>query len=123
MWDRREEVAATAGLPPATVAHLLRRHGALATEVFDLVADRPELAEPLHPGVPYLAAEIVHAAAQEDARHLGDALLRRTRVALETRDGGRSVARAAALLMAPVLGWDDSDVGHEVEVFLQGGAG
>ena len=57
------------------------------------------------------------------ARHLDDVLVRRTRLALETRDGARSVARAAAELVAPVLGWTAADVAAEVARFEAGGFG
>jgi glycerol-3-phosphate dehydrogenase len=39
---------------------------------------------------------------------LGDLLVRRTKVAFETRDNGRSAARDAATTLAPQLGWDSS---------------
>ena len=117
LWARRELLATGSGLTLETVEHLLERHGVLTRELLDLIASNPALGERLHPEAPYLAAEIVHAATHEDARHLDDVLVRRTRLALETRDGGQSVAEAAALLVAPVLGWDDEMVKAEVTAF------
>ena len=123
LWARREELAEQAGLPLQAVEHLLGRHGVLTRELLDLVVAQPELAERLHPDAPYLAAEIVHAATHEDARHLDDVLVRRTRLALEPRDGAHSVAAAAALLVAPVLGWDAATIEAEVAAFVAAGYG
>jgi glycerol-3-phosphate dehydrogenase len=118
LWTRREELVAESGLPLETVEHLLQRHGVLTRELLDLIAADPSLGERLHPEAPYLVAEIVHAATHEDARHLDDVLVRRTRLALETRDGAVSVAEAAARLVAPVLGWDEAAVSAEVAAFV-----
>jgi glycerol-3-phosphate dehydrogenase len=112
-WVRRAATAAEAGLPEPVVAHLLRRHGVLVDDVLDLVADDPSLGERVHPQAPYLAAEVVVAATREGALHLDDVLARRTRLAVETRDGGRSVADRVARLLAPVLGWDDARTEQE----------
>jgi glycerol-3-phosphate dehydrogenase len=123
LWAVRERLAAEHALPPHVVAHLLRRHGDLARDVLALVDEDPALGRPLHPDAPYIAAEVVYAAAQEDARHLDDVLVRRTRLAQETRDGAVSVAPSAARLMAPVLGWDETQVHAEVERFEAGAYG
>jgi glycerol-3-phosphate dehydrogenase len=123
LWAEREAIAAKTGLEVATVAHLLRRHGSLAYEVLDLLDQEPALADRVHPEAPYLAAEIVHAVTHEDARHLDDILVRRTRLALETRDGGRSVAERVAAGVAPVLGWDLDRQQGEVAAFVAAGYG
>ncbi len=41
--------------------------------------------------------------------------MRRTRIAMETSDGGVGSAPAAAQLLAPLLGWDDATLAAEVE--------
>jgi len=119
-WNGREALAASSGLSLEAVEHLLRRHGVLTREVLAMIAERPELGVPIHPDAEYLVAEIVHAATHEGARHLEDVLVRRTRLALETRDGARSVALAAAEWIAPVLGWTPADVADEVDRFEAG---
>jgi glycerol-3-phosphate dehydrogenase len=123
LWAEREALAAKHGLDVATITHLLRRHGSLTYEVLDLVEQDRELATRVHPEAPYLAAEIVHAASHEDARHLDDVLVRRTRLALETRDGARSVAAAVAAGVSTVLGWDHDQQKTEVEAFVAAGHG
>ncbi len=118
LWARREALATDSGLPLDTIEHLLTRHGVLTRELLELVAADPSMGERMHPDAPYLVAEILHAATHEDARHLDDVLVRRTRLALETRDGAVSIAEAAARLVAPVLGWSDDQVAGEVAAFV-----
>ena len=58
----------------ARIEHLLNRYGSLTDEVLALIAQDPELAEPLPGADDYLAAEVVYAATHEGARHLDDVL-------------------------------------------------
>jgi glycerol-3-phosphate dehydrogenase len=113
-WNRRREIAERSGLRVVTIEHLLHRYGTLIDELLDLIAQRPELGEPL-PGAPeYLNVEALYAASQEGARHLEDVLTRRTRISIEVPDRGVEAARAVAALIAPVLGWSDADVENEL---------
>jgi glycerol-3-phosphate dehydrogenase len=41
------------------------------------------------------------------AQTLSDLLIRRTHLAFETRDHGRSIASRAAEIVAPLLGWNE----------------
>jgi glycerol-3-phosphate dehydrogenase len=123
VWADRESIAASSGLDATAVSHLLRRHGSLTYEVLDLVAADPSLGEKVHPEATYIAAELVHAASHEDARHLDDLLVRRTRLATETRDGARSVAERVAALVGPVLGWDSDRMQDEVAQYAAAGHG
>ncbi|MEU3014543.1 glycerol-3-phosphate dehydrogenase/oxidase [Nocardia asteroides] len=108
------ELAATAGLPVAVVEHLLGRYGALAADIFDLVAADPALRAPL-PGAPdYLAAEAVYAVTHEGALHLDDLLTRRTRISIEVPDRGLAAAPEIARLIAPLLGWDAETTEAEI---------
>ena len=102
----------------AWVEHLLQRYGCLATEVLDLCAADPVLAEAISGADDYLAAEVVYAVSYEGARHLDDVLTRRTRISIETWDRGVSAARPVAALMATALGWSDEQQSREVEHYL-----
>jgi glycerol-3-phosphate dehydrogenase len=117
--NQRVMLSRTSGLSLAHVDHLLGRHGGLVDEVLALVAERPELGEPLTGAEEYLAAEVVHAVTHEGARHLDDVLARRTRISIETFDRGTEAARPAAELMAGELGWDDARVDEEVDHYLR----
>ncbi len=76
---------------------------------------RGELAQPIVPGLPDLLAEVVLAARNEQARSVGDVLLRRTRLGLlAARE--LPVERVADVL-ARELGWDSERMGLEIERF------
>lgn len=66
------------------------------------------LAQPLVSGLPYTGAHLVYAVKYEMAKTLSDLLIRRTHLAFETRDHGRSIARHAADIIAPLLAWDEA---------------
>jgi glycerol-3-phosphate dehydrogenase len=117
-WNARHRTAARYGIHVAWVEHLLQRYGCLATEVLDLCAADPVLAEAISGADDYLAAEVVYAVSYEGARHLDDVLTRRTRISIETWDRGVSAAGAAAALMADVLGWSDEQQAREIEHYL-----
>jgi glycerol-3-phosphate dehydrogenase len=115
MWNRRDRLAADAGLHVEHIQHLLNRYGSRAGEVLALVAERPELGTPLEGAEDYLAAEISYAASHEGALHLDDVLTRRTRISIETWDRGVGAAEPAAELMGEVLGWDPATRENEIE--------
>jgi glycerol-3-phosphate dehydrogenase len=117
-WNARARTAARTGLHVARIEHLLRRYGSMAGAVLALCAGDPQLAKPLPGADDYLAAEVVYAASHEGARHLDDALARRTRISIETWDRGVSTAPHAAQLMAGVLGWSVDQQDREVEHYL-----
>jgi glycerol-3-phosphate dehydrogenase len=83
------------------------------------MAGRPGLGHELPGGSGYLGAEIAYACSHEGAVRLDDALARRTRIAIETRDRGLAAAPAAAALMAAELGWDPARTRRELEQYQQ----
>ena len=130
------------GVPDDAYEHLARRYGHAAREVLAIAAERGELAQPIvggelaqpiagseiaQPiaggGPPDLLAETVHAARREQATSVGDALLRRTRVALLAArlvaDAAGETARRVALAMAPELGWGPRRTDAEAQAFLE----
>ncbi len=117
--NQRHQLAARSGLSVARIEHLLGRYGSLVTEVLDLVADRPDLGRGLSGADDYLRAEIVYAASHEGARHLDDAIARRTHISIETFDRGTAVAEEVADLMAEVLHWTSEQRDREVDHYLK----
>ena len=102
------------GVPDDAYERLAGRYGHHASDVLGVAAERGELAQPIVPGGPCdLLAETVYAARREQARSVGDALLRRTRLGLlaaaDVADPGGDVARRVASAIAPELGWDEAD--------------
>ena len=120
LWNSRYQMARVSGLHVARIEHLLHRYGTLIGEVLGLIEADPGLGRPLTGADDYLRAEIVYAASHEGARHLYDALARRTHITIETWDHGVSVAAEAARLMAGPLGWDARQTAREVEHFQAG---
>jgi glycerol-3-phosphate dehydrogenase len=115
-WNRRQALADESGLHVTQIEHLLSRHGARLPELLGLIAERPELGEPI-PGAPtYLSVEARYAASHEGALHLDDVLTRRTRISIETFDRGLEAAGPVATRMGEVLGWDaatrDRELAH-----------
>ncbi len=115
--NRRDSLAQESGLHPSQIDHLLSRYGSRIADLLALVAERPELGQPLTGATAYLAVEIVYAASHEAALHLEDVLTRRTRISVETFDRGLAAAPTAARLMGEVLGWDEAALGREVQSY------
>ena len=98
------------GVPEEAYAQLAGRYGHAARDVLALAAERGELAQPILAGRPDLLAEAVYAARGEQARSVGDVLLRRTRLGLTgartlCAPGEQAPERVAAAI-AGELGWD-----------------
>jgi glycerol-3-phosphate dehydrogenase len=115
LWNTRTLLADELGVSRPQIEHLLNRYGSLVNEIRDLVAERPELAEPLASAPGYLKVEAVYAAAYEGALHLDDILARRTRISIETWDRGVAAATEVAGLVAQVLGWGEAEIAREIE--------
>lgn len=100
---------------------LAGRYGYAAERVLRAASERGELAQPIVEGLPDLLAEAPHAAREEQARTVGDILLRRTRLGLLAgrvlaEDDNPAIHRVARALGAE-LGWDDTRVAREVAQF------
>jgi glycerol-3-phosphate dehydrogenase len=119
------------GVSEDAYAMLAGRYGHAAHEVLALAAERGELAQPIvdGPGATSapadLLAEVVHAARREQARTVGDALLRRTRVGLlaaravaGSGPGDAAATRRVAAAMGSELGWDPARADAEARAFL-----
>ena len=110
------------GVPGDSYAALASRYGHAAEKVLQTAAERGELAQPIVAGLPDLLAEAPFSARNEQARTVGDVLLRRTRVGLLagrelTAQGGEVVVRVARALGIE-LGWNERRTADEVDAFL-----
>lgn len=117
-WNQRHLLAQRAGVPVLRMEHLLRRYGSVVSVLIDAIRSRPDLARPLPGAEDYLAVEVWFAVAHEDATQLADVLVRRTRIALETWDGGAQAAGEVAQLMAEELGWSDQETARQISGYL-----
>jgi glycerol-3-phosphate dehydrogenase len=120
LWNARHALARSSGLHVARIEHLLHRYGSLISEVLDLIAADSSLGRPVTGAEDYLRAEVVYAASHEGARHLDDALARRTHISIETWDRGLSAAEEAAALMAGPMRWKPRQVARELENYRLG---
>jgi glycerol-3-phosphate dehydrogenase len=100
-------------------SHLLGRYGTESAAVLALAEDRPELLEPVIAGLPYTGAELVYAAREEMAQTLEDVLERRTRAMIQRAQPTIAAALAAALLIAPDMGWDAEEASEQAARFIE----
>jgi glycerol-3-phosphate dehydrogenase len=126
-----EELPRVEGVPEESYAALAARYGYAAHEVLGLAAERGELAQPIVAGLPDLLAEAALAARHEQARSVGDVLLRRTRLGLlaarELMEDGAQLSghgfaaggpvRRVADVLARELGWNAERTRSEIERF------
>jgi glycerol-3-phosphate dehydrogenase len=99
--------------------HLVRAYGSRWRQVWRLTREDASLARPLVEGLPYLRAEAAHGVSHEFVHTLADLLIRRLKVAFETRDQGAEAARAAAEVMAPLLGWDSAETQRQLDAYTR----
>jgi glycerol-3-phosphate dehydrogenase len=104
----------------AVATHLAGRYGSETPAVLATADGRPELLDPLVPGLRYLAAEAVYAVEEEMARSVADILDRRTRASLRDARGAAEAATRVAALIGPELGWDEARMTDEAESYAEG---
>jgi glycerol-3-phosphate dehydrogenase len=116
-----DELPRVEGVADGAYAPLAARYGHVAHDVLAIAAENGAWAQPVVAGQPDLLAEVVHAARREQARTVGDALLRRTRLGLvAARDvaaGDGAVLARAAAAMASETGWDAAEQERAVAAF------
>jgi glycerol-3-phosphate dehydrogenase len=112
------KIAEENAISEATVTHLLDRYGSLIEEILELIAEDASLSERIIPELPYLKAEILHAATHEGALSVEDVLLRRTRISFEAFDGGADAAKEVAKIIGEALGWSAKERNDSVSAFL-----
>jgi glycerol-3-phosphate dehydrogenase len=116
-WNARQQMALDYNIEVSWIEHLLRRYGALTSQVLDLIAHDRTLATPLEGSRDYLMAEFLYAVTHEGALHLEDVLARRTHVTIETSDHGVAAARRVGAIIAPPLGWEPDRLRDELETY------
>ncbi|HWC85366.1 MAG TPA: glycerol-3-phosphate dehydrogenase/oxidase [Solirubrobacteraceae bacterium] len=114
-------LAEVEGVPDEAYGALAARYGHSAHEVLRTASERGELAQPIVEGLPDLLAEVPFAARHEQARSVGDVLLRRTRLGIlaagELHAADSAAVARVAQALGGELGWDERRTAHEVERF------
>jgi glycerol-3-phosphate dehydrogenase len=105
--QHKARIAQESGLDLDAVIHLLNRYGSLISEILEIIAQEPSLAEKLDPELIYIKAEIVYSVTHEGARTVDDVISRRTRIAFEAINHGVHLADDVATLIARTLGWNN----------------
>ena len=68
----------------------------------------------------YLRAEVVYAVVSEGALHLDDIMHRRTRLVYEYPNAGALAVDEIVAIVAPLLGWNATQIDQEVSVYRAG---
>ena len=102
------------GLERPLAAHLGRRYGAAHRALLALIAAEPALSERIVPDLPFVLAEVVHAARAEMALRLSDVVLRRLPLYLSGQLERRALAACAATL-ARELNWSTRESGAQLD--------
>jgi len=116
---RQPGAAQRLGVAQATFAHLLARYGDDVPAVLAVVGERPDFAEPLADGLPFLAGEVIYAVRSEMASTVEDVLSRRMRVLPFDARAASAAAPLVAELIAGELGWDQERTATEVKRFRE----
>ncbi len=128
--DRAAQVAGLETRPSASAAQRIHGwceegldepgggYGSDAGQVRALAAMEPAWGEPLHPGLPYLAVQVIWAVRREYGRSVEDVLARRTRALFLDAQASMAMAPEVARLMAAELGRDKAWQERQVADFL-----
>jgi glycerol-3-phosphate dehydrogenase len=92
-------------------------YGSDAAAIRSLAAESPDLAHPLDPELPIIAAQVLWAVREEMARSVEDVLARRTRALFLRARSALRMAPAVASLMARELHRDDAWIAHQLDSF------
>jgi glycerol-3-phosphate dehydrogenase len=119
MEARSEDLEAGDWLGEAARDQLAFRYGHASRAVLDLAEQRSKLAAPIVDGSPDLLAEAVIAARLEQARSVGDVLLRRTRLGILAASRLRDAdsVMPVAETMGEELGWSADRIRKEAEAW------
>src|SRR3954447_14030238 len=119
MPARPEDLETPDGVGEEALAQLAFRYGHAARKVLAIAGENPKLARPIAPGRPDLLAEVALAARVEQARSVGDVLLRRTRLGILAAPELRSAkaVRPVADVLGAELGWSRRRRSQEAEAW------
>lgn len=96
----------------------LQVYGSDRAAILQLIDDRPELAEKLHPNLDYIGAEVVWAVTEEMARTVEDVLARRVRALFMDARASIEMALKVAQLMATEMNKDQRWIDEQLEEYI-----
>lgn len=110
------EIARAGSVSEETARGMMEWHGERAMDIARMALVSAELRAPVCPHTSHIVAEVVEAYRRECAVSLGDVLLRRVPVALGAC-WSETCSREAALRIGAVMGWNEHDLGANLESF------
>jgi glycerol-3-phosphate dehydrogenase len=110
------EIARAGSVSEEAARGMMEWHGQRAMDIARMALVSAELRAPICPHTSHIVAEVVEAYRKEFAVTLGDVLLRRVPVALGAC-WSESCSREAGLRIGAVLGWNEQDLGANLESF------
>ncbi len=110
------EIARAGSISEETARTMMEWHGKQAMDIARMALVSAELRAPICPHTAHIVAEVVEAYRKECATTLADVLLRRVPVALGPC-WSESCSREAALRIGAVMGWNEHDLGANLEAF------
>ncbi len=102
---------------PCTTADAVLPGAERAGKVAALASGDPALGEVILPGLPYTLADLTYAIRNEMALTLSDLLLRRTRIAFESRDHGATAAARVIDSVGRAAEWNEFRKREEMEAY------
>ncbi len=112
-----QPVSAQVDLPPQ-YAHL-KVYGCEAANILAIAGETPGWGEKLHPSLPYIKAEVIHAARHEMCRTVEDFLARRVRALFLNAGAAQEMSYAVAELLAGQLGLSRTWQEEQVRLFKE----
>ncbi|MDX1989805.1 MAG: FAD-dependent oxidoreductase [Candidatus Obscuribacter sp.] len=103
---------------PLPYSHL-QVYGSEAAAILAIAAERAGWEERLHPSLPYIGAEVIHAARHEMCRTVEDFLARRVRALFLNAGAAQQMSSAVAELLAGELGFGRSWQEEQVRLFQE----
>jgi glycerol-3-phosphate dehydrogenase len=110
------QIAQAGSVSEETARGLMEWHGHRAMEIARMALISAEFRAPICPHSSHIVAEVIEAYSNEFAVTLADVLLRRVPVALGAC-WSESCSREAALRIGAAMGWNDQDLGSNLEAF------
>jgi glycerol-3-phosphate dehydrogenase len=110
------DIARAGSVSEEAARGMMEWHGQRAMDIARMALVSAELRAPICPHTSHIVAEVVEAYRKESAVTLADVLLRRVPVALAAC-WSESCSREAALRIGAVMGWNEHDLGANLEAF------
>jgi glycerol-3-phosphate dehydrogenase len=101
------------------VRHLIHAYGPAYEQVLSLLDENPAWSARLASDLPYIEAEVVHAVRNEMAITVIDVLARRLHLMFEETNQGLDHVQRVANLMAPELGWSQSETERQIAAYQE----